>query len=36
MMTDHTGRDLVNFVLHQVDAIHDFVTHRSSKEPRLP
>ena len=30
------GRDLVNFVLHQVDAIHDFVTHESRKEPALP
>jgi RHS repeat-associated protein len=30
------GRDLVNFVLHQVDAIHDFANHQSSKEPPLP
>lgn len=30
------GRDLVNFILHQVDAIRDSVNHQSSKEPRLP
>jgi RHS repeat-associated protein len=30
------GRDLVNFVLHQVDAIRDFSNHQSSKEPPLP
>jgi hypothetical protein len=30
------GRDLVNFVLHQVDAIRDAVRHQSSKEPALP
>jgi hypothetical protein len=27
---------LVNFVLHQVDAIRDFSNHQSSKEPPLP
>lgn len=30
------GRDVVNFVLHQVDAIRDFANHQSSKEPPLP
>jgi len=30
------GRDLVNFVLHQVDAIRDSANHQSSKEPNLP
>lgn len=30
------GRDLVNFVLHQVDAIRDSANHQSSKEPKLP
>jgi hypothetical protein len=30
------GRDLVNFVLHQVDAIRDSANHQSTKEPRLP
>jgi len=28
--------DLVNFALHQVDAIHDLANHQSSKEPKLP
>lgn len=31
-----TGRDVVNFVLHQVDAIRDFANHQSAKEPALP
>jgi hypothetical protein len=30
------GRDLVNFVLHQVDAIRDAHNHQSQKEPDLP
>ena len=30
------GRDLMNFVLHQVDAIRDSANHQSSKEPNLP
>ena len=30
------GRDLVNFVLHQVDAIRDFSKPQSSKGPPLP
>lgn len=30
------GRDLTNFVLHQVDAIRDFANHQSSKEQALP
>jgi hypothetical protein len=38
-MTFHmwaTRRDLVNFVLHQVDSVRDFSNHQSSKEPPLP
>jgi hypothetical protein len=31
-----TRRDLVNFVLHQVDAIRDFSKPQSSKGPPLP
>jgi RHS repeat-associated protein len=30
------GRDLTNFVLHQVDAIRDSAHHQSADEPRLP
>jgi RHS repeat-associated protein len=30
------GRDVVNFVLHQVDAIRDSHNHQSANEPRLP
>jgi RHS repeat-associated protein len=30
------GRDVVNFVLHQVDAIRDSANHQSAQEPRLP
>jgi RHS repeat-associated protein len=30
------GRDLANFVLHQVDAIKDSANHQSAQEPRLP
>jgi RHS repeat-associated protein len=30
------GRDLTNFVLHQVDAIRDAANHQSAEEPRLP
>jgi RHS repeat-associated protein len=30
------GRDVVNFVLHQVDAIRDSRNHQSANEPRLP
>jgi len=30
------GRDLTNFVLHQVDAIRDSANHQSTREPRLP
>ena len=30
------GRDLTNFVLHQVDAIRDSANHQSAQEPRLP
>ena len=30
------GCDVVNFVLHQVDAIRDSANHQSAQEPRLP
>jgi len=30
------GRNLQNFVLHQVDAIRDSANHQSAQEPRLP
>ena len=30
------GRDVMNFVLHQVDAIRDSANHQSANEPRLP
>ena len=30
------GRNLQNFILHQVDAIRDFVRNQSAKEPALP